>query len=513
MDRLFTKLESDLGHRGVRAVGMLKTAALLLESQLDAPHLGESVAYCDREAVVGILQATDAGGERWRTVSRRIVAEKQRFDLAAGFPEQGEALRDLLSAVDDLKQIHSGRSVHQERLAALIKVQTGLDPLPGENSLLDQYQRLIDDLNGVVHASPQRPPVDLGVVRELHGRALDVLVRIFDVDNRLDQIAKLAVLATPTDKDADRLVGLLQTHHDLRFFATRVDSPGWLPLLTDRGVLDPPGDGAQLVQTMVRRLKEAHLDALVDWTGAAWVRWSRDDRGLVVLGAVGWELGERGIDLLVRALRKNPSLRMLCDFGMLVIMDTEAADPSFVELADVLLNPDAATDDHYKKNDIPRRLVEGMDTATAASRSQMLVYKLSGYLTSEKQLFILPTGSISDVDQGTLLGVAGGLISILARALEKARSLGTPTSDLLTIVDPLPEPVRSRFVAWLYSGAEDVDCSELIEFVVLGIGGRRPTGDDAFLLDRIERDCDSALVAGLWEALGDAPDPEALSND
>ena len=105
------------------------------------------------------------------------------------------------------------------------------------------------------------------------------------------------------------------------------------------------------------------------------------------------------------------------------------------------------------------------------------------------------------------------MISILARALEKAKSLGTPTSELLTLVDPLPEPVRSRFMAWLYSRAEDVDCSELIEFVVSGIGGRRPTGDDAFLLDRIERECDPALVDGLWEALGDAPDAEALSHD
>lgn len=493
---------------------MLTTAAMLLNSHLDAPRLADTIAYCVREALVAIPQAADVANERWRAVSRRVVDEKQRFLLAKGFPNESEALQRLLGAVDDLEHFHSGETVHRDRLRALIRVRTGLDPLGGDNSLLDQYQRLIDHLNDLVHDTARGRPSDLGVVRAHHDHALDVLARIFDVEYRLEEIAKLAALPNPVEQDADRLAGLLGTDHDLEYFAARVDHPEWLPLLTERSLLDPPSGGGQwFVPLMVRRLKEVGFDAVADWADAVWARWSTSDRGLIGLGAVGMELGERGAHLLVKALRKNPSLRQLCDYGLLVLLETDASDPALVELVDVLLNPSAATDDYFKKDDIPRKLVAGMDTATAASRIHMLVYKLSSYLTPKDQPFILSTGSITDVDQSGLLGVAGGLISILARALEKAKSLGTPTSELLTLVDPLPEPVRSRFMAWLYSRAEDVDCSELIEFVVLGIGGRRPTGDDAFLLDRIERDCDPALVAGLWEALGDAPDAEALSHD
>ena len=223
--------------------------------------------------MVSIPQAADVVSGRWRSLSRRVVDEKKRFVLAQGFSGEGEALERLLNAVDELEAFHTGETIHQGRLRAFIRVQTGLDPLSGENSLLSEYQRLIDTLSALGHATPPRPADDLDAARAHHAHALDLLARIFLIDSRLAQIAELAVLGEPTDSDATRLVGLIETPHDLRYFGDRVESPAWLPTLMTLGVLEPPVDGSPwVVQLIVRRLKATHLDALVDWADLAWDR-------------------------------------------------------------------------------------------------------------------------------------------------------------------------------------------------------------------------------------------------
>ena len=106
--------------------------------------------------------------------------------------------------------------------------------------------------------------------------------------------------------------------------------------------------------------------------------------------------------------------------------------------------------------------------------------------------------------------VTNGIVRGLCDALKKGRSLGMPTLDLVEQTARLPENIRSRLEAWLYSRADDVDCSTRVDFVVSSYSSRHPTGEDAVLLDSLGRQCTEELAARIAGAIGRPPDPEEV---
>ena len=93
MHPILEYIEREFGDHGARAVSMFRTAEALLLAEIDAPRVAENVAYCLREALVGIPRAAEMErGERgeWSRVSREVVDARKRFEQARGLPGMGQ---------------------------------------------------------------------------------------------------------------------------------------------------------------------------------------------------------------------------------------------------------------------------------------------------------------------------------------------------------------------------------------------------------------------------------------
>src|SRR5665648_148646 len=121
------------GDQGQRAVEFLKTALELLGNRGAAPRIGETVAYCIREAL-GALAPTGAlgDGDRWSDISRRVVDAKTRYERSTELPETAvgaqAALSDLLRAVEDLADFHASDRSRRRSLIESIVRRTGSPP-------------------------------------------------------------------------------------------------------------------------------------------------------------------------------------------------------------------------------------------------------------------------------------------------------------------------------------------------------------------------------------------------
>ena len=508
--RLFEKMEQEFGERGVDAVEMLKTAELLLEQTEQASRQALAAAYCIRQAVVEIFRNKKDDRNLWHVVSRQVVEAKHRFENAGSV--LGKKHRNLLDAVDKLEKIHDDRTAHQARLEATIRLRTGLDPLTGEDSPLNVYQRTIGDLNHLTHPSPGKTQNDTDAVRTHYRNVIDTLAKILLPIERLEEITRLAVLHEPQSANAVSLKENMVSVNDFDYFASRMVSATWFRIM-DRDMLKPPSDGSPwLVRHIVHYLKNEHLDAFVSLVDENLDDWTKNEAGLDGLGFVGFRLGDRGLPFLVRALQKNPESRSLCSFASMAYSKTEASNPWVARLADLLLNPDSGLGYHDRIDTVPARLVDGMDLSSSAKRIKILAFKIRDLLKRESYCHIPRHRSIAAMDRGGP-PVVNALIGHLCSALANGRRLGSSTPHLIKEIAPLREDIRTRLVTWLYSDADDIDCSSLVDFVVSNCRSRFPTGDDIALLDRLERDCDMKIVAArLTDAIGEAPEPEDLED-
>ena len=501
-NRLFSRMKQEFGERGVYAVEMLQTAERLLEQTEQIPRQASAAAYCIRQAVVEIFQKERNSRSLWRVVSREVVEAKRRFKDS---PNPTDELPDLLSAVDRLAKIHDGDTIHQSRLRAAIKFMTGDDPLAGESSPLKEYQGLIEDLYTPVHDVKDQS--DAEAVRAHYNRAVYTLARILLPSSRQEVIAQLAELHEPQSADARRLKEIMVSPNDFDYFAGRMKSAAWFEVM-DRDMLKPPsGSSPWLVHHIVSNLKGEHLDAFISLVNENWDDWTVDGAGLDGMGFVGFRLGDRGLPFLAKALQKKPESKTLCSFAALAYSRTKPSNPWIARLAGILLNPTSALGDYDRADTIPARLVDGMDLSSSEERIAILVFSLAMWLEC-RDIGYVPS-SIADIDRNAP-PVTNGIIRGLCDALKKGRSLGMPTLDLVGQITRLPEHIRSRLEAWLYSRADDVDCSTLVDFVVSSCNNRRPTGEDVVLLDRLGRQCTKELSAKVSDAIGRPPDPEEV---
>ena len=234
-------------------------------------------------------------------------------------------------------------------------------------------------------------------------------------------------------------------------------------------------------------------------------------QALVELGYVGFALRDRGVPLLVRVLGVNNSIPRVCEYALWAYKDAKPSSHTF-ELARRLLDPNSELNDFHRTVTVPEKMVGTMHMSSLIETISMLVRELAprcelGYPRRIPRLDL----TIDDDRRGSL-GTKALLAGTLCRALAKAAQLGIPVPELVQALDGLPKSVRPRFVAWLYSVADGVDCSLIAGFILDGCRSRSPTGEDGLLLDRLWRDCGTTDVAAqLPTLIGKAPESERLT--
>ena len=229
---ILDRLARDFGNHGARAAQFLKTAEMLIGSPPSAPRIGEVIAYCIREALIEVPRAAgsaeaESTDRPWRLLSREVVDAATRYKQARGLTgmDEQQALEDLLESISELDDLHSRDNVHAEGLRDIIKYRTGLSPLTRNVNAFTDYQRLIDDIQKMVHTSANAELITVDCVDPYFQRTIDVLSSLFSVDSRMEHIQHLAALEQPSSTDVVALRTHLITPHDQSFFASCVNSP------------------------------------------------------------------------------------------------------------------------------------------------------------------------------------------------------------------------------------------------------------------------------------------------
>ena len=504
--KLFEKMKRIFGNRGDYSSAMLKTAEDLLNQR--EPTLGQSLAaiYCIRQAVVELFI------DRGNTSSSLGDAAKRVMDIKRKFNDQTSPttreLQTLYDVIERQEEIRTRHSIHKRRFESFVKSMTGQVPLGGNNSPWDEYHDMIAELNHLAHDLPAEGRDYVAIARTQHKRAINTLARLLLASERRDEIIRLAETPEPRDEDAKRLKEYLVSPNDFAWFAKNIKSSAWFDVMGP-DLLDPPTDTrAWIVPYIAYHLKNEHADALACLVEDHWDDWARNNAGIDGLAPVTRLLGERGLPLLVKLLRKNPTSNHVYSHGLLAYSNTDAANPLIADLADLLLDSGSALARRGNNNEILAKLVEGMDLSSSKKRIMILIYKRSREQSGLRNNFL---GKIIDIHRKTSYGNA--LTGSLCDALKKGRELENPTSRLVEWLAPLPPGMKIRIEAWLYLEADDIDCFHLMQFIVEGCRNRAPTRDDAALLDRLVRDCGMKTGAKvLAEAVGKAPELGDLEN-
>ncbi len=367
---ILDRLARDFGNHGARAAQFLKTAEMLIGSPPSAPRIGEVIAYCIREALIEVPRAAgsaeaESTDRPWRLLSREVVDAATRYKQARGLTgmDEQQALEDLLESISELDDLHSRDNVHAEGLRDIIKYRTGLSPLTRNVNAFTDYQRLIDDIQKMVHTSANAELITVDYVDPYFQRTIDVLSSLFSVDSRMEHIQHLAALEQPSSTDVVALRTHLITPHDQSFFASCVNSPAWLDLMTDHGLLDPPDNEGErwLAAMMINRLRDHYGRYIADWLGKAWTRWSSTEQGVISLADAAFQAGKYGRETLVLCLNHKPSIPQICNLAFLELRHIESSSPHVATFADLLLNPAAALDQHFER-DVLNALVEGINS-------------------------------------------------------------------------------------------------------------------------------------------------------
>ncbi len=518
---ILDRLARDFGNHGARAAQFLKTAEMLIASFPSAPRIGEVIAYCIREALIEVPRAAgsaeaESTDRPWRLLSREVVDAATRYKQARGLTgmDEQQALEDLLESISELDDLHSRDNVHAEGLRDIIKFRTGLTPLTRNVNAFTEYQRLIEAIQKMVHTSANAELITVDYVEPYFRRTIDALSSLFSVDSRMEQIQHLAALDQPSSTDVATLRTHLITPHDQSFFASCVNSPAWLDLMMDHGILDPPESEGErwLAAMMISRLRARYGRYIADWLGRAWNRWSSTERGISSLADAAFQAGEYGHETLILCLTRKQNAPDICNLASLALARIESSHPHVATFADLLLNPAAPLGQHFEEG-VLKALVEGLNSDNCINRIRILKHKLRARMESELPFYINDSESITSVSDDMTYDYESSWMPLnaLIQAIRKALTLDWELVDLLDEIKGLPEEVGNRIQAWLRTNAKDTECQESIEFIAQAIQTRRPTTDDVLLVDSINDRCGLGSTVSLWqEALGSPPDPVSL---
>ena len=212
-----------------RVVDFLLTAHGWLNCDLEVPCLGETVAYCFRQAFREILKSSSIGGGEFKDLSREVVEAKRRYASPEGSSgeERPGSLDELWEAIDDLDRFHREQeSLTVRQLREVVVKRTGRVLLPGQVKRFRSVgERANEGLRGVVSEA-----------RRFWSDCVDLLGQLFmPPSQRLTEIEALAGLDSPSAEDVASLDGLLSGPDHVRWFFSKVTSPAWLDVLERKG--------------------------------------------------------------------------------------------------------------------------------------------------------------------------------------------------------------------------------------------------------------------------------------
>ena len=521
IDQLLDHLQNEFGQHGRRAADLLVTSRKLLEwvkgHEAAAPRIGDAVIYCLREVMAGILESQNELGPSWNSVSREVVDAKKRYESVRGSgTDEQRSLTDLLKKIDDLAEFHEQKSVHEQRLIAVMLDRAGSTPLDGTSSVR-KYQRMVKHLNSGVHGSVA---FDVDQAASTWSECVALLCMLFLPDLRYRELEKLARIEQPNPKDVGEISELVVTPSHLRYFLARIERPIWLDKLTESGLLDLPHNGGGWPAFVsAGRLARQYPSAVVHWLETMYSRMSKDAKYASQIGDAALAIGEIGLPLVRRIVRQRSSepdvVRLAWDAARSAHPSTEVFE-SFVDIV-FSQESDAFA---WTFGEIAERFVSGIDSGNAMRRLRLLCWKIRSTPASDLVRSwneIRPQGSIADRYDEAREERFDVLIDALIRATLAAQEW-LDTTCLLKLMDTLPGMIGIRMRLWLLGNSTAIGVGVLVKEVADAIRRRRPNGDDVALIDRVVQETDTTQYIDRWrEALGPAPDVEdvgrALSAD
>lgn len=526
---LLEHLVIEFGDHGKRAVDFLLTAQNLLKAdQLDSPRLGETIAYCLREAMQAIPASFDTGDSgQWNKLSREIVDMHRRHKKAADLSEDSisDIRNELYSKLDDLERFHGDQpGLHERRLIAVMSRRTGVIPISTGTAPIRAYQNLLSELNKALHGR-----CSVADSKQLWYECLNILRQFFlPPEIKHSELESLAQLESPSVEDRDAILELVATPNHLRYFLNKVSSPTWLQLLEPLGILNPPDtlDEPWPAHAGVARLATNYPTEVLSWLGKMYDTHGSNSTCALYLAEASLKVEGFGLNVLRRAMTDHPNTPLILGLGIRAMDKVNSSDQLVEIFADVLLNEVSWTFSGIARGLRGRpmeQFSDGVNEDNAKDRVVLLCQKI-GSVSEEnsgvQQFEGNISGSIADKDDLYDLDRFTDLLSWLVATLKKAWEF-IPVISILSLneLQGLPsESLIQRIRAWILGNAPNVESNLLIKEIERAITSRDPTGDDLAVIDRVLKDCEPSNYISRWrEALGPAPHVgqvgEALSTD
>jgi len=493
-----TWLQADLLERiriefGERAFEFLQTAHGLLNSGLQVPRLGETVAYCLREVFQEILVS------RWT-----LSADWENLPAGGSNTEE----------TDDRDPEQKANWPATKMTQVMVDLTGGV-PLPGQVELFIQLRK---EANERLHS-------DLSFLeaRRLWSRCLAVLERLFmPPERRMGEIEALAGVESPCSDDRDALVGLFRGPDHVRFFFSKVKTPAWLALLDDSELAGPFRDMNLLgwpALSVVERLAPDYPDEVERWLLDMYDRHVKKVIGLERskkavrahrLALVAFHADRPMLGIVLQALKDFRSSWDVVVLGVSAVRKTPPPDGMVAAFADVLLSESCWKAWPHSES-VVKSVVDGLNDSNAIERIELLCQKIQATSdTASQSLFEQHRrGSVLDIIgdppyRDRLFVLVKGLTEAISRATE-----WVATSDLLNVLEgkSFPPGLASRLRAWMLSKCSDTEHDQMIGEIEEAIRSGRPTRDHLALVDRVVAQCHPSLYTARWgEALGPAPD-------
>lgn len=512
---LLEHLVIEFGDHGQRAVGFLVTAQNLLEAdRLDSPRLGETIAYCLREAMKAIPSSFDTGDSgRWKKLSREVVDAYRRFKIATSLPEGRDNIwNELDRQIDDLERFHDQPGLYEKQLLAVMSRRTGVVPLSAGTTPVRTYQNLLDRLNKALHGE-----CSVADSRQLWYACLNILRQFFlPPEIKQSELESLAQIESPSTSDMDDVLALVATPDQLRYFLRRISSPTWLRLLEPSGVLDPSDslDKPWPAHVAAVQLAANYSTEILAWLDEMYDKHGSNSTRALYLAKAALDVGESGFGVVRRAITRHPTTPLLLELGIRAIDKVNSSDQLVEEFADVLLNESSwefGAIVWWLKDHPMEQFADGVNEGNAKNRVVLLCQKIrsiSGENHSMRRLAWNVSGSIADQNDLPYPDRFTDLLSWLVVTLKKAWEFIPPVGILsLKEFQSLPSKnLIQRLRTWILGNAPNVEPDLLIEEIERAITYRDPTGDDLAVIDRVLKDCEPSSYVSRWhEALGPAP--------
>ena len=495
-----------LGPEGSRAYDFLLAASEQLSA--DGTRAGELASYSLREALIALVSL---GGERLPGVGETAREVVRRWSLAEdgrlAWDAVGQAVSELIAALE-------GPGPNERRLESAVARIARERPTRATADLLEQYMRILDAANAALHAE-----ISADAAGELYERALRVVGALFGpITTRFAAIDELLAVEAPGSAEVERLQGLVGDERHLLYFFEKVEGSPWFRALAETSILKSPADARWAAGPYVERIAEVDPDLVRPWLEVRaserlntkqardylWIAQAvRAGVVQIVLSLARTHLSESGVQFGVeRFLRLAP-------------LDEVAGSPgrSLVRLAlEALLAEDRGAGDVYLAAEVAGIALRAMRNGDAGAWLQVLVHRLRSVADRESPLRLRVLAALDGLQVGPSSTPLELIAAVVVSSADAARELGVSLDDLLSAATLLPEPLATRFTAYVLRGALP-DARGLAEAFILDRVSTSddPTPEELALLRRLNDEPSAGWEKRLRGALGDAPSSETIS--